>query len=83
MKLNTSSYFDENIKYTAFKKSSCKCLCMVKKYPYYRQYGGGAMAGQPTGKKRMYFIMSLTLTEPIFNNFQENGASGETLNLKN
>ena len=38
---------------------------------------GGAGAGQPTCKLVKFFIISLRRTEPIFNNFQENGASGK------
>ena len=41
----------------------------------------GAGAGQPTCKKMTFFIMPLTIPEPIFNNFQENGALGETFKL--
>ena len=42
---------------------------------------GGARVGQPTCKLGTFFIKTLTLTEPIFNNFQENGFSVETLKL--
>ena len=42
----------------------------------------GAGAGQPTCKKMTFFIMPLTIPEPIFYNFQKkNGALGETLKL--
>ena len=35
---------------------------------------GGARADPPSCKMGTFFLMSLTLTEPIFNNFQLNGA---------
>ena len=38
---------------------------------------GGAWAGKPTCKLRTFLIIPLTLTEPMFNNFQENGFSVE------
>ena len=40
---------------------------------------GGARMGQPACKLGTFFIKTLTLTEPIFNNFQENCFSGENL----
>ena len=35
---------------------------------------GGAAENPPTSKMGTFFLMSLTLTEPIFNNFHLNGA---------
>ena len=34
-------------------------------------YVGGAREGEPTCKIKTFFVRSLTLTEPIFNNFQK------------
>ena len=42
---------------------------------------GGAGAGPPTCKTRTFFLIPLALTMPIINNFQLNGAPGETFKL--
>ena len=42
---------------------------------------GGAGVSQHICKKETFFIKSLTLTESIFNNFQENELLGKTLKL--
>ena len=39
---------------------------------------GGAEAVQPSCKLGTCFVISLILTEPIFNNFQKNGLFGKT-----
>ena len=43
---------------------------------------GGAEADPQTWKMGTYFLMSLELHMPIFNNFQYNGASGGALEQK-
>ena len=67
------------VTYTASKKSFCKCLSMEQNYPRYRYSWGAAWAGQTTCKKGAFFIMPLTLTEPISNFIHENWTSWKTL----
>ena len=66
-------------------------------FPNYRQWGGGSSVwsktvqitgsvgglGNPTCWKYRKILMSLTLTGPIFKNFQSNGALWQTLKLWN
>ena len=46
------------------------------------EVGVREVVSQRTRELGIFFIMPLTLTEPIFNDFQEDGFSEETLKLR-